>query len=78
MVPWVDLDIARAQTSLEMGVEYLMVLQHLTGGRYAAETEAFAAALQGILSEIFPALAQAPLRKPADGRRGGLRLPWQR
>lgn len=78
MVPWVDLDIARAQTSLEMGVEYLMVLQHLTGGRYAAETEAFAAALQGILSEIFPALAQAPLRKPADGRRGRLRLPWQR
>ena len=79
MVPWVDLDIARAQTSLELGVEYLMTLQHLTGGRYAAETEAFATALQNILAEIFPALAQAPLRKAADGGKPARwRLPWQR
>jgi len=65
ILPYLDPDIARAQTSLRLGTEYLAVLQHLTGGRYAEETRAFTEALQAMLVELFPILeAAAPAARP--------------
>lgn len=75
MLPYLDLDIARAQTSLRLGLEHLAVLQTLTGGRYAEETRGFTNALQSMLSELFPVLAAAPSVREASPR---FRFPWRR
>jgi len=77
ILPYLDLDIARAQTNLRLGVEHLAALQHLTGGRYAEETRAFTEALQAMLAELFPALAAAAAPARAAGPRRGI-FPWRR
>jgi hypothetical protein len=76
VLPLLDVDVARAQANLRLGVEFLAALQALTQGRYAAETASFAEALRGMLAEFFPAIAQAASSRPES--RGGLRLPWRR
>jgi Mrp family chromosome partitioning ATPase len=76
VLPLLDVDVARAQANLRLGVEFLAALQALTQGRYAAETASFAEALRGMLAEFFPAIAQAASSRPEP--RGGLRLPWRR
>jgi len=76
VLPLLDVDVARAQADLRLGVEFLAALQALTQGRYAAETASFAEALRGMLAEFFPAIAQAASSRPES--RGGLRLPWRR
>lgn len=75
ILPYLDLDIARAQTSLRLGVEHLAALQTLTGGRYAEETRSFTEALQAMLAEVFPAIAQA---RPAASAPARSRLPFLR
>lgn len=74
ILPYLDLDIARAQTNLRYGVEYLAVLQTITGGRYAEETRPFTEALQSLLSELFPALNMTAAPHPRAPSR--FRLPW--
>lgn len=74
ILPFIDLDVARAQTSLRRGVEYLAVLQTLTGGRYAEEARPFTEALQAMAAELFPAIAQAA----APGQPRRRKLPWLR
>ncbi|SNB60611.1 MinD/ParA family ATP-binding protein [Thermoflexus hugenholtzii] len=76
VLPLLDVDVARAQANLRLGVEFLAALQALTQGRYAAETASFAEALRGMLAEFFPAIAQAASSRSEP--RGGLRLPWRR
>ncbi|WP_376790419.1 hypothetical protein [Thermoflexus sp.] len=75
ILPYLDLDIARSQTNLRLGVEHLAVLQALTGGRYAEETRGFTEALQSMLSELFPVLTAAFPAREASPR---FRFPWRR
>ncbi len=75
ILPYLELDIARAQTNLRHGAEYLAALQALAGGRYQEEARGFAEALQALLSELFPAIRAAAPTPPPRPR---FRLPWGR
>ncbi|MCS7251758.1 MAG: hypothetical protein RMK32_00705 [Anaerolineae bacterium] len=75
ILPFLDIDIARAQTSFRLGVEHLAVLQFLTNGRYAEETREFTNVLQSMLSELFPILGVAPSPRESSPR---FRFPWRK
>lgn len=75
ILPFIDPDIARMQTSLRRGLEHLAVLQTLTGGRYAEETRPFTEALQAMAAELFPMILQAGQPSSPPHRR---KFPWLR
>lgn len=70
MLPYVDIDYARAQTNTEMGIENLFVLQVLSGGSHADALLGYYSAMVGMLGEHFPVLTRMSVER--DRRDGGL------
>ncbi|WP_322798370.1 hypothetical protein [Thermoflexus sp.] len=56
VLPLVDVDYARMQTNLDLGIEHIFVLQVLTKGPYADALMDYYKALLSILSEHYPFL----------------------